>query len=945
MYSKIVISAVSMVLLMSGCKENPDLSKKDLKKTTKKRGFTRTVFSKDKLKSFPAGAYFENTKFKMDEVQILDEKEFKIPSFLNVRNYRKLRDNDNIYILKDRRKITWNNKQVKIPYNNKVFMVGTDFDDSFNINYYKKFGNYFDLSSINNFLAGNGNDTVGGSDNNDNISGGLGNDTLLGYRGDDKLYGGKGKDIIYGHAGDDLLHGGQGIDVMKGGLGNDTYIINNIEDAVFEKENEGYDTIVSGITYHLNKNIEELHLAEGFNIHATGNSLDNKLIGNNLDNIINGVTGKDIMVGKKGNDLYYVDQPDDIIIELKNEGIDTVQTFSSYKLPDNLENINLLDFSKPEKGVIDGESVIIYGYPLKYELDYIKGDAKKGYDATSTLVSIANLLTMTGRPTTEKDIIKLASDNGWGRLEGDLKGASNYIDQQNILDEYNISNDLIYGYNPHGIANLTQAARVVLCTVNSGKLWDDTRFVKNGESNHMIAITGSVFSEDNMRLKGFYIVDPGRKKVSDMARYVTIEKFKEAAFVPNGYSIYTVIPEKLWDEDINVTGNSLNNTILGNRANNVINSGKGDDILDGKGGKDTYIFNKGDGVDTIDSYIEKKYRYSIREDKIVFGKGINKKDLSFIYDNNQLNINYTPNDKIIFLDPSSSSISKIEFENSTYINYEDILDAIKKVNTNKNISTYIKEYKTPPLRKKQSSYFLNLKAPYRSKKAVNLDKKKIVYKIYQLTDFTLGICKGKEYKLYRDTIEKFKKTYPELMELVKKSKHYKKVVKDNFSRIERINKHDHSYRVSKCKRTFGMLKKFIETNKGKKEVKEMIAKLKQKNMKKQNLKEIMEKTPDLFPKDIKEAILKEKVILGMSPYQAQLAGGSCSYMVEADSKVWGENPNPIKVIKAQTYNPDDSKIALTFKNSTQYSEETEQIFKVRFEKGRVVTIEKVLKNK
>jgi Ca2+-binding RTX toxin-like protein len=49
------------------------------------------------------------------------------------------------------------------------------------------------------------------------------------------------------------------------------------------------------------------------------------------------------MAGGKGNDIYYVDSRWDVIVELPNEGIDTVYASSSYALPANVENLYLLE--------------------------------------------------------------------------------------------------------------------------------------------------------------------------------------------------------------------------------------------------------------------------------------------------------------------------------------------------------------------------------------------------------------------------------------------------------------------------------------------------------------------------------------------------------------------------------------------------------------------------
>lgn len=107
-----------------------------------------------------------------------------------------------------------------------------------------------------------------------------------------------------------------------------------------------------------------------------------------------------------------------------------------------------------------------------------------------------------------------------------------------------------------------------------------------------------------------------------------------------------------------------------------------------------------------------------------------------------------------------------------------------------------------------------------------------------------------------------------------------------------------------------------------------------------NLAKAMDENPELFSQSMRESILSGKIILGMSPYQAQLAGGSCTFAVTADPEKWKPNANPFQVIQAQTYHPDNSKIRLTFQNDTQYPEEGVQTFRVNFVRGKAISIAK-----
>ena len=56
------------------------------------------------------------------------------------------------------------------------------------------------------------------------LHGGSGNDTLTGSAGNDTLYGGDGDDKLYGGDGDDVLDGGAGNDYLEGGKGNNTFV-------------------------------------------------------------------------------------------------------------------------------------------------------------------------------------------------------------------------------------------------------------------------------------------------------------------------------------------------------------------------------------------------------------------------------------------------------------------------------------------------------------------------------------------------------------------------------------------------------------------------------------------------------------------------------------------------------------------------------------------------
>ena len=90
---------------------------------------------------------------------------------------------------------------------------------------------------------------------------------------------------------------------MIGGPGNDTYFVENTGDVVYEKLNEGTDTVSSRLTYILPANVENLILTGTAAINGTGNSAANVITGNSAANKLNGLAGNDILNGANGNDL------------------------------------------------------------------------------------------------------------------------------------------------------------------------------------------------------------------------------------------------------------------------------------------------------------------------------------------------------------------------------------------------------------------------------------------------------------------------------------------------------------------------------------------------------------------------------------------------------------------------------------------------------------------
>lgn len=167
---------------------------------------------------------------------------------------------------------------------------------------------------------------------------------------------------LYGNASDNFLDGRAGADFMEGRAGNDTYYVDNVDDVVKERFNEGVDTVYSSLaTYTLTANVENLsvNLERSATpvVTGIGNALDNYLKADGRMDIsahavLEGRGGNDILdsnirststlLGGEGNDLYYIYNVGDVLKEYAHQGTDTVSSsLVAYTLTDNVENLIL----------------------------------------------------------------------------------------------------------------------------------------------------------------------------------------------------------------------------------------------------------------------------------------------------------------------------------------------------------------------------------------------------------------------------------------------------------------------------------------------------------------------------------------------------------------------------------------------------------------------------
>jgi Ca2+-binding RTX toxin-like protein len=439
-----------------------------------------------------------------------------------------------------------------------------------------------------------GNDQLQGDDGNDTLYGEAGDDTLIGDLGTDSLIGGIGNDIydvdsstdiviellnegtdtvltnitltlgnnienltltgaatingtgntmsnlLIGNAANNTLSGGAGVDTMQGGAGNDTYVIDNISDVIIENAAEGMDLVQSSVSFTLAANIENITLTGSSAINATGNILDNVLTGN---------TGINIMAGGAGNDTYVVNLATDVVTELANEGIDTVQSAVTLTLGSNLENLTLTGTA----------AINATGNALD---NVLTGNSGKN--------------TLTGGAGNDTYVVNIATDVV---TELTNEGIDTIMSAVTWTLGANVENITLTGTTA---INATGNTLDNVLTGNSGK-----NTMKGGVGNDT------------------YVVNISTDVVTELANEGT-----DTVLSAVTWTLGTNV-ENLTLTDaaaINGTGNTLNNVLTGNVAantltgaagNDTLNGGAGIDMLIGGAGADTYQFNVGYGTDTV----------------------------------------------------------------------------------------------------------------------------------------------------------------------------------------------------------------------------------------------------------------------------------------------------------------------------------------------------------
>ena len=415
-----------------------------------------------------------------------------------------------------------------------------------------------------------------------------GNDTLSGVAGDDLILGNKGSDALYGGDGNDLIDGGANNDTLSGGSGADTYLFS---------KGSGQDTI---------------------------NNYDSEAVGTNPDTIQlgAGIVPCDVTLTRTGDDLL-------ISVNDTNDNL----RVQSYFYQDGaacyaVENIKFAngtvwDIATVKTKVIEAtiEDDALYGYATN--------DVLSGRDGNDTLYGYAGddfLDGGTGRDSIQggdgEDTLKgntgadtLYGGNGNDILQGDEHNDILYGDAGNDLLDGGAGNDSLSGgtgadtylftkgsgqdtinnYDSEAVGTNPDAilldAEITTSDVTLTRTGDDLQVSING-------------TYDSLRISSYFR--------QDGATCYTVENIKFADGTAWDYAATKArLSTVTLPAAVTIAGTAASETLIGGPDNDyiygysgsdVLDGGNGNDTLDGGAGNDTYLFGKGLGNDTINSY-------------------------------------------------------------------------------------------------------------------------------------------------------------------------------------------------------------------------------------------------------------------------------------------------------------------------------------------------------
>jgi Ca2+-binding RTX toxin-like protein len=523
----------------------------------------------------------------------------------------------------------------------------------------------------------------------DTIFGGAGADWLFGLAGDDFIDGGRDDDVIFGHEGADALFGRDGADILSGDDLDDG-TIDGLVGAL-----HGADTLDGGA------GDDEL----------AGNGADDQLYGGDGNDSLGGddpVTagefhGRDYLDGGAGNDRLWGEGADDWLVggagddHLEGDYTDLEERFHG---ADHLEGGDGAD-----ELIGQGGADVLFGGDGE---DTIAGDNADGETLAAGFHGDDLLDGGAGNDTLKggggKDRLfggdgqdSLVGDGGEMQGDDELHGGADGDTLQG-----NGGKDRLYGDAGEDFLDGGAGDDLLQGGADRDRLeggeGDDTYVLSAGDSPTGAAIEsiGDSGGRDTVRIVGTNVRSVRRN--GDTPDVVIAFGGDDEVLIEGGFTgsienfdlgdgpvlgwqqllgRYVDEPQNTLAVDAGamLAGSARNDTLTATGGGATLAGGRGDDRLIGSGGSNTYLYNLGDGTDTVQDIGGQ----SATPNRIVFGAGITPDDVRLSTGSLVINVGWDPRDRIVLaaFDPSDvlsqRAIDLFEFDGGTTLTYEQLI--------------------------------------------------------------------------------------------------------------------------------------------------------------------------------------------------------------------------------------------------------------------------------
>ena len=565
----------------------------------------------------------------------------------------------------------------------------------------------YGLSGVTNRINGlGGNDTINGADKDDVLNGGAGNDSLLGGTGNDTYVFnlGDGADIISDldstSGNRDKLQFGAGItadSIQMGRIGNDLILSVNASDKVtlknyFLSSNyriesiafaDGtawdYTTATNKLVYNGTANADTLSGVSGVANRINGLGGNDTINGADKDDVLSGGAGNDSLLGGTGNDTYVFNLGDgaDIISDS-----DTTSGNS-----DKLQFGTGINADSVQMGRTGNDLILSVNASDKITLqNYFYSSSSYRVEAITFADGTTWDYTMVGNKLVYNGTANADTLSGISGVTNRINGLGgndtiNGADKADVLSG-GAGNDMLTGAtgNDTYVFNLGDGADIISDTDTTSGNSDKLQFgagitaesIQMGRSGDDLIL--SVNASDKVTLKNYF--------------FGSYNKIETIAFADGTTGDYTTVGNKQLDYNGTANSDTLtgvpgvtnringlggNDKINGAAKDDVLSGGAGNDTLTGGTGNDTYIFNLGDGIDTIiDSDTT-----SGNNDTLQFGAGITANGVQLDRNGSDLILSVNASDKVtlqnyFYANSPSLRIETIAFADGTTWDYTTV---------------------------------------------------------------------------------------------------------------------------------------------------------------------------------------------------------------------------------------------------------------------------------